>query len=76
METRDDGQARLKIRVTAQPEKDRANKAVIAMLAKRLGVPKSAIAVVAGKTARDKTIRIEGDSETGERIRALAGEAA
>jgi len=58
-ETRDDGQARLRVRVTAQPEKGKANKAVIALLSKALGLPKSAFCVIAGETARDKTLRIE-----------------
>ena len=59
IEVRDDGQARLRVRVTAQPEKGKANKAVMALLAKALGQPKSAFTVIAGETARDKTIRVE-----------------
>ena len=59
-ETRDDGQVRLRLRVTAQPEKGKANKAVTALLAKALRLPKSSITVIAGETARDKTVRIEG----------------
>ncbi|GAB4355066.1 MAG: DUF167 domain-containing protein [Oricola sp.] len=58
VEIRDDGQARLRLRVTAQPEKGKANKAVIAMLAKALRLPKSAFTVIAGETARDKTVRV------------------
>ena len=61
VETRDDGQARLRLRVTAQPEKGKANKAVIVLLAKALRLPKSAFAVTSGETARDKTIRIEAE---------------
>ena len=61
VETRDDGQQRLRVRVTAQPEKGKANKAVVALLAKVLRLPKSALSVVSGDTARDKTIRIEAD---------------
>lgn len=59
VETRADGQARLRVRVTAQPEKGKANKAVIALLSKALGLPKSSFSVTSGETARDKTIRIE-----------------
>lgn len=59
-ETRDDGQVRLRLRVTAQPEKGKANKAVTALLAKALRLPKSSFTVIAGETARDKTVRIEG----------------
>lgn len=47
-----DGLAHLKARVTAMPEKGRANKALIALLAKAIKVPKSKITVVTGETAR------------------------
>ncbi|WP_193174406.1 DUF167 family protein [Oricola nitratireducens] len=57
-ETRDDGQVRLRLRITAQPEKGKANKAAIAILAKALHLPKSAFSVISGETARDKTLRI------------------
>ena len=67
----DDGQARLRLRVTAQPEKGKANKAVVALLAKALRLPKSTLEVVSGDTARDKTVRI-GASDIGEALRALA----
>ena len=61
VETRDDGSAVLRLRVAAVPDKGRANAAVIALLARALGVPKSAIAVTAGETARLKTVAISGD---------------
>ncbi|WP_363278451.1 DUF167 family protein [Devosia sp.] len=67
VEQRDDGSAVLRIRVTAVPDKGKANAAVIALLGKALGVPKSAITLVSGETARQKTVRINGDVE------ALAG---
>jgi uncharacterized protein (TIGR00251 family) len=51
---------RIKIAVTAPPVDGEANAAVIALLAKSLGVAKSAIAVVAGASSRRKTIAIEG----------------
>ena len=50
----------MRVRVTAQPEKGKANKAVTALLAKALRLPKSSFAVIAGETARDKTIRVDG----------------
>jgi uncharacterized protein (TIGR00251 family) len=62
-ETRDDGTAVLRLRVTAVPDRGKANAAVIALLAKALGVPKSAITLVSGETARLKTVRIAGDPE-------------
>ena len=58
-----DGTTALKIRVTQPPEKAKANKAVIALLAKRLGFAKSALTIVAGGTARDKQIKISGRPE-------------
>lgn len=51
---------RIKIAVTAPPVDGEANAAVIALLAKSLGVAKSAIAVVAGASSRRKSIAIEG----------------
>ena len=68
-----DGLAHLKARVTAVPEKGKANKALIVLLSKRLKVPKTAISVVSGDTARQKILRIEGDPEDlKSRIDALA----
>lgn len=71
-EIRDDGQARLRLRVTAQPEKGKANKAVTVLLSKALGLPKSAFSVVSGETARDKTVRIEAAEGVEEALAALA----
>ena len=51
---------RIKIAVTAPPVDGEANTAVIELLAKSLGVAKSAIEVVAGASSRRKTIRIDG----------------
>ncbi|WP_038038896.1 MULTISPECIES: DUF167 domain-containing protein [unclassified Thioalkalivibrio] len=53
----------LKLRVQAPPEKGRANEAVCALLAKTLGCPARDVTVVAGATARDKTVAIEGYGE-------------
>jgi len=49
-----------KIWVRAAPVDGQANEAVIALLAKRIGVPKSALSVVRGESGRLKRIRIEG----------------
>ena len=51
----------LRIRVAAVPDKGKANSAVIALLAKRLGLPKSSLTIVSGETSRLKTVRIDGD---------------
>jgi uncharacterized protein YggU (UPF0235/DUF167 family) len=56
VETRDDTSTVLRIRVSAVPDKGKANAAVCILLAKALGVPKSSISVVSGETARMKTV--------------------
>ena len=48
------------VRVTAAPEGGKANEVVIALLAKRLRVPKRSIQIVRGHKSRNKRIRIEG----------------
>lgn len=63
LETRDDGATVLRVRVKAVPDKGKANAAVMVLLAKALGVPKSAVTLVAGDTARQKTVHIAGDSD-------------
>lgn len=54
----------LRVRVSAVPDKGKANAAVVALLAKALGVPKSAVSVVSGETARMKTLDVVGDGAT------------
>jgi uncharacterized protein len=49
-----------KASVTEPPEHGRANDALIALLAKRLGVERSRLTLVAGKTARRKIVEVEG----------------
>jgi hypothetical protein len=63
IEIRDDGEPVLKLRVAAVPDKGKANAAVIALVAKALSVPKSAISLVSGETARTKTVEIVGRPE-------------
>ncbi|MDR6668245.1 DUF167 domain-containing protein [Rhizobium sp. 1399] len=53
----------LKARVTAVPEKGKANKALIALVAKSLGIPKSSVSLASGDTSRKKILRIDGDPE-------------
>lgn len=53
----------LRVRVKAVPYKGKANAAAIALLAKALGVPKSAVTLVSGDTARLKTVEVEGEVE-------------
>ena len=49
-----------KVRIAAPPEDGRANDAVVALLAASTGVPASGIEIVAGMTARDKTVVLSG----------------
>lgn len=63
VEFRDDGTAVLRLRVRAVPDKGKANAAVVALLAKALGVPKSAVGVVSGETARLKTLAVAGEPD-------------
>jgi uncharacterized protein len=53
----------LKVFVTDVPEDGKANKAVIALLAKALKIAKSHVVLVQGEGARYKTFLIEGESE-------------
>ncbi|WP_018146579.1 DUF167 family protein [Henriciella marina] len=61
--TDDAGRLYLKVRVRAVPEKGKANKAVEVVLAKELGLPKSAVRVVTRETSRIKGVDI--DTEPG-----------
>ncbi len=67
-----DGDGGIKVRVTVVPERGKANAAVIALIAKALGVPKRNVEVVRGHTSRDKTISIDGVTRD-EALRRLAG---
>jgi uncharacterized protein (TIGR00251 family) len=63
---------RLRIGVSEAAEDGRANRAACATLAEAVGVPASAVAVVAGQTSRDKTLRVQGDpAAIGARLEAL-----
>jgi uncharacterized protein YggU (UPF0235/DUF167 family) len=50
----------LKVRVAAQPEKEKANSAVLALLAKSLGISKRDLSVTSGKTSQQKVIEVHG----------------
>jgi uncharacterized protein len=50
----------LKVKVKAPPEKGKANEAVVALLADRLGVEASSIAVVSGHSSPAKIVAIDG----------------
>ena len=51
----------LKVKVAAPAEDGRANAAVVALLAKALDLPKSALTLVKGERDRSKVVAIAGD---------------
>ena len=70
------GRVHLKARVTAVAEKNKANQALVALIAKSVRVAKSDVRIAAGGTSRMKTIEIAGLAGALEpvvdRLRALA----
>jgi uncharacterized protein (TIGR00251 family) len=56
-----DGSSVLKARVRAAPHEGAANEALIALLARELGVRRGDVDLVAGATARIKRLKIAGD---------------
>jgi len=50
----------LKLEVTSPPERGKANRAVVALLARVLGVPRKDVAVVMGQTSQDKVVEVVG----------------
>lgn len=61
VEAGSDGRCHAKARVRAMPEKGEANAALERLVAKNFGIPASAVVIVAGHTARLKTVRVSGD---------------
>jgi uncharacterized protein len=59
-----DGKTHLKATVTAVPEKGKANTALIKLLSKKLGLPKTSIRLIAGEQSRYKTAHISGEPDT------------
>ena len=54
------GHGALRVRLTASPVEGAANEALVALLSVRLHLPKRAVTLVRGATARDKQIAIDG----------------
>jgi len=50
----------IKVKVSAAPEKGKANRCLIAFLAKKLGVKKNAVTIVSGAGSGVKQIRVAG----------------
>lgn len=57
------GVALLRARVAAPPEDGKANDALVALLAAAFAVPKKAVRITGGASARVKRIRIGGDRQ-------------
>ena len=51
----------LKLSVTAAPEKGKANRAVLSLLAQRLGVPASSLELISGAASPDKVVLLPLD---------------
>lgn len=56
------GRTVLGARVRAVPEKGKANAALVKLVARWLGVPRTSVSCVAGARSRLKTLEIAGDS--------------
>jgi uncharacterized protein len=52
----------LKIKVSAAPEKGKANQCLLKFLAKALGVKKNAVAILSGQTSPLKRVQVSGIS--------------
>lgn len=50
----------LRVYVTVVPEDGKANAAVLKLLSRALGVPKSRLMIVRGQASRDKVVRVLG----------------
>ena len=50
----------LKVRLSAPPVDGAANEALMALLAERFGVPRRAVRVVSGHSARAKVVELDG----------------
>jgi uncharacterized protein (TIGR00251 family) len=72
IETLANGRTVVKVRVRAIAEGGEANRAVIELIAKALGVPKGKVRVLSGATSRLKQIAVDGDPvQLGETLRNL-----
>ncbi len=56
-----DGAAVLKVAVTAPPSENRANDALLQLLAKEWSLPRRDLALVGGRKSRNKIVRIAGE---------------
>ena len=61
VETLANGRTVIKVRVRAIADGGEANRAVMELLAKALGVPKAKVRILSGTTSRLKQIAVDGD---------------
>lgn len=66
-----DAAGRLRVRLTAPPVEGAANRALLRLLARRLGVARGRVGLVGGATSRTKVVEVEG--MTGDALRAELG---
>ena len=52
----------VKIKVSAAPEKGKANKSLLDFLSKQLGVKKNEVSIISGKTSAVKSVQVIGIS--------------
>jgi uncharacterized protein (TIGR00251 family) len=50
----------LKIKVTAPPVDDAANRAILDFFSTLFGIPKSSLQIISGLKSRDKTLQVKG----------------
>ena len=55
-----DPDSRIRVTLTSPPVAGAANRALIEVLARKLGIPKGAVALVRGEKSRDKTLSLVG----------------
>jgi len=72
IETLANGRSVVKLRVRAIADGGEANRAVMELLAKALGVPKARVKILSGTTSRLKQVAVDGDPRAlGEALRGL-----
>lgn len=66
----------LRVRVTRPPTDGEANRAVIRLVARAVGVPPSRVSLVRGDRSRRKRLRVEGlsEDELRRRLAAIGGD--
>ena len=64
----------LKVRIAAPATDNKANAALVEYLRSLLGIPKAAVVIRHGATARRKVVEITGGAELTARLKQLAGD--